>query len=582
MFKRIQWRIATPFILLILVSMGIVGVYLSNFVKNSQLDAIRLQLQEEAKITAEASVAVFNDNGDLDEFAKRLGQQITARITIIAPDGKVLGDSEEAPSIMENHAKRPEVVSALASGFGESIRYSTTLNQQMLYFALPITEQGKLLGIARVALPLTTVENVTNRVATTVSIAMVVTALIAVLAAGVISRATTKPIRELTRVSRRIAGGQFGQQTTVETRDEIGELSSAFNEMSANLNGMVKALTSEKTRLASVLSNMADGVVMTDMEGNVILTNQAAEKVFNFDGQKVFGKSLIEVVHDHEVDTLLKLCVKIGSEQSVQFESAVTKKFLRAIAVPIVDDNPNAVLLLFQDLTELKNIQTMRRELIGNISHELRTPLAGIKAIVETLNDGAVADTEVAKNFLTKIEGDVDRLTQIISELTELSRIETGKAELRVEPANLNQLVEGVIAQLGTLAKRQRVTLSTELSPDLPVINVDKDRIKQTIINLVHNAIQFSRAGGRVLISTVYTENSVIVSVNDNGIGIAKEDLPHVFERFYKVDKARSQGGSGLGLAIAKHTIQAHGGNVLVQSEEGKGSTFSFSLSAKK
>ena len=184
MFKRIQWRIATPFILLILVSMGIVGVYLSNFVKNSQLDAIRLQLQEEAKITAEASVAVFNDNGDLDEFAKRLGQQITARITIIAPDGKVLGDSEEAPSIMENHAKRPEVVSALASGFGESIRYSTTLNQQMLYFALPITEQGKLLGIARVALPLTTVENVTNRVATTVSIAMVVTALIAVLPAG--------------------------------------------------------------------------------------------------------------------------------------------------------------------------------------------------------------------------------------------------------------------------------------------------------------------------------------------------------------------------------------------------------------
>jgi len=562
--------------------MGIVGVYLGNFVKNSQLDTIRFQLQEEAKITAEASVAVFNDNGDLDNFAKRLGQQIAARITIIAPDGKVLGDSEQDPSIMENHANRPEIVSALASGFGESIRYSTTLSQRMLYFALPITEQGRLLGIARVALPLTTVENVTNRVTTTVSIAMVITTLIAVLAAGLISRATTKPIRELTRVSRRIAGGQFGQQTAVDTRDEIGELSNAFNEMSANLNRMVKALTSEKTKLVSVLSNMADGVIMTDLEGNVILTNQAAERFFNFDGQKMSMKSLIEVVHDHEVDVLLKLCMKTGSEQSVQFESAVTKKFLRAIAVPIVDDKPNAVLLLFQDLTELKNIQTMRRELIGNISHELRTPLAGIKAIVETLNDGAIADKEVARNFLTRIESDVDRLTQIISELTELSRIETGKVELRIEPVNLNHLVEDVIAQLGPLAKRQRVTLSTELLADLPVINVDRDRIKQTIINLVHNAIKFSRSGGKVLVSTVYNENSVIVSVNDSGIGIAKEDLPHVFERFYKVDKARSQGGSGLGLAIAKHTIQAHGGNVRVQSEEGKGSTFRFSLPVKK
>lgn len=581
MFRSIQWRIAVPFIFLILISMGILGAYLTNFARNSQIDNVRFHLEEEAKITAEASLLLLSQNADVDAWTKKLGQQIDARVTIIAPDGKVLGDSQENPLTMENHATRPEVRDALASGLGESTRYSITLGQQMMYVAVSISDRNKIVGIARVALPLVAVENLVNHVTMVVILAMAAMTVLAMLAAGLIARATTRPIRELTKASKKIAAGQFGQKIALQTRDEIGQLAHAFNEMSSNLSTMVETVSSEKSKLATVLINMADGVIMTDVEGNILLTNKAAEKLFGFDGEKVIAKPIIEVVYDYEVDAVLRLCLKAGTEQATQFESSVTKRFVRAIAVPVGNSRASGILLLFQDLTEVRSLQTMRRELIGNVSHELRTPIAGIKAMVETLRHGAVDDREAAKDFLFRIDSEVDRLTQIVSELTELSRIETGKAELKLKPVNLNSLIEEVISQLAPLAEKQGVTLSTAPTPELPAIMVDKDRIWQTIINLVHNAIKFNRPNGKVTISTRVNTDSITIDVSDTGMGISRDDLPHVFERFYKTDKARSEGGSGLGLAIAKHTVLAHGGDIWAHSEGGKGSTFSFSLPLK-
>jgi two-component system phosphate regulon sensor histidine kinase PhoR len=220
----------------------------------------------------------------------------------------------------------------------------------------------------------------------------------------------------------------------------------------------------------------------------------------------------------------------------------------------------------------------MRRDMVGNISHELRTPIASIKAMVETLQNAAIDDKEASRDFLSRIEGEADRLTQMVAELTQLSRIETGRAELRMESVNLNTLIDDVLVEISPLVEKQQIALFKELATDLPSIQADKDRIRQTIINLVHNAIKFNKPAGRVTISTGYDSKSVTVNVADTGIGISKEDLPHVFERFYKADKARTGGGSGLGLAIAKHTVQAHSGDIHAQSEEGKGSTFTFSL----
>jgi two-component system phosphate regulon sensor histidine kinase PhoR len=579
MFRSIQWRITISFILVVMISMGILGVYLVNFTRNSQLDNLRSQLENEARITAEASLPSFLIQGsDLDALAKKLGNEINARVTIIALNGTVLGDSHEDPATMENHATRPEVIDALASGLGESTRYSTTLGEQMMYVAVPVTNQSTIVGIARVALPLVAVQDSVNQITLIIILAIVVTAVLAVVAAVLIGRATTRPLREVTKASKRMASGELGQKIPVRTRDETGQLAQAFNEMSLNLNKLVGDISIEKTKIQTVLANMADGVIMTDVEGKIVLANQATERLFKFREKDVINKPLIEVVHDHEADEILKLCLRTSQTQTGQFESATSKRFLRAIAIPIVESKSTGALLLFQDLTEVRNLQTMRRELVGNISHELRTPIAGIKAMVETLRGGAIDDKEAAIDFLTRIDSEVDHLTQMVSELTELSRIETGRAELRMSPVNLNLLVEEVVARLNPLAQRQQVTITTDLATDLSIIKADNDRIRQTLTNLVHNAVKFNHPGGNVTVSTKVDGESVTVSVSDTGIGISKEDLPHVFERFYKADKARPTGGSGLGLAIAKHVVQAHGGSIWAQSEEGKGSTFSFSL----
>jgi two-component system phosphate regulon sensor histidine kinase PhoR len=296
----------------------------------------------------------------------------------------------------------------------------------------------------------------------------------------------------------------------------------------------------------------------------------------------MIGKTVIEAVKDHEIDAALKRCLKNHKIETVQLEWGTTKRFLRTMAIPIGDGEQNGVLLLFQDLTELRSLQTMRRELVGNISHELRTPLAGIKVMVETLRGDAINDKGLAQDFLTRIDGEVDRLTQMVSELTELSRIESGKADFNMAPMNLNLVTKEVITQLNPLAEREQVKIIANLGESLPSVMADNERIRQTLINLVHNAIKFNHSGGTVTVSTNTDEESINISVTDTGIGIPEEDLPHVFERFYKSDKSRSKGGSGLGLAIAKHTIQAHGGNIQVQSEDGKGSTFSFNLPLRK
>jgi two-component system phosphate regulon sensor histidine kinase PhoR len=273
----------------------------------------------------------------------------------------------------------------------------------------------------------------------------------------------------------------------------------------------------------------------------------------------------------------MKKCLDTVHEQNAQVDST-TGRFIRAIAVPITTGSTTGALVLFQDLTELRSLQTMRREFVGNISHELRTPLAAIKAIVDTLRDGAINDQEAATDFLNRLEVEVDGMTQMVAELIELSRIETGKINLKLESVNLNLLSKEVIARLSPQADRKQVSLSAELFPDLPDVSADKERTRQVILNIVHNAIKFTPPGGRIVVSTELDGQSIMTQVSDTGIGISKQDLPHIFERFFKADKSRATSGSGLGLAIAKHIVQAHGGSVWVQSEQGKGSTFGFNL----
>jgi two-component system phosphate regulon sensor histidine kinase PhoR len=580
MSRSIYWKITIPFILLFVAGMGVLGFYLVNATRDTQINHLETQLANEAKLVAQISAPAFAGpikQSDIDVIAKTTGSEIQARVTLIAKDGTVLGDTEHDPLTMENHATRPEVVSALSSGAGESIRYSATLHEGMMYVAVPITDGGQVLGIARVALPLTTVQSSINSSVAILIAVIAIVAILVVLAAALIGGMITRPVRQITEAAEGIAAGKLDQQIPVRTTDEIGRLGRAFNEMSLSLKATMATIMNERSKLVTVLSSLTDGVVMTDSEGKIMLANPAAERLFNFKEANVTGHPLIEAVLDYEIDNAVKKCLETAIEQTVQLDSTAGK-FLRAIVEPITVSGSRAALILFQDLTELRNLQTMRRELVGNISHELRTPIAGIKVMVETLKGGAIKDKKAANDFLARIDDEVDRLIQMVSELTELSRIETGGAEFQMSSTNLNQLIEEAVTQMSPLAKKQQITMTTDLLENLPTVKADRERIRNTIVNLIHNAIKFNHPGGRIELSTRVDGNSAIISVSDTGIGISEDALPHVFERFYKADKARSKDGSGLGLAIAKHTIQAHGGRIWAESQEGKGSTFSFSL----
>jgi two-component system phosphate regulon sensor histidine kinase PhoR len=306
------------------------------------------------------------------------------------------------------------------------------------------------------------------------------------------------------------------------------------------------------------------------------MTNPAAEKIFQTAQATILERTFIEAVHDYEIDNILQQAMTSHRQQTGFIESRPTKQFLGVIATPL--PGRSDFLVIVQDLTNLRRLETVRRDFVANVSHELRTPLASLKALSETLLEGALDDPAVAAEFLNKIDVEVDKLSQMVQELMQLSQIESGQTVLKKSPEAISEVINSAINRLQSLAERAGLDLKTEVNPELPPVSIDKERIEQVLINLIHNAIKFTPSGGKIRVSAVKQGNKITVAVADTGIGIPEDDLPRMFERFYKTDKSRKSGGTGLGLSIAKHIVQAHGGEISVQSQEGKGSTFSFSL----
>ena len=537
------------------------------------------ELRSEADIVAEAS-RPFLQSGDtagLTGFIDGLSEKIDARVTVIRLDGTVLADSREDAASLANHATRPEIIQALETGYGEATRNSPSNGKRMLYVAVPVTGPDGPFGTARVALETERVEAYAGTMVPIIIVAIIIATAVVIIAAWFITRITMRPIRELTLASRQLAAGNFDYHIPFKSGDESGQLARAFEDMTDRVKDLVQNLSDDKARLATILDNMADGIITTDAESNVVLMNQAAGKLLGIRHDDAMNRTLIESARDYQLTDVLKRCLASGKSEEAQFEAGVSGRFLRSIAVPMPAETGGALLLL-QDLTELRGLQTMRREIVGNISHDFRTPLAGIKAMINTLQDGAMNDREAAGDFLSRIEDEVDRLTQMVAELTELSRIETGRSQLKITPVDINDVVRDCIVHLSPQAERQKLTLAADLQEDLPVVSADAERIRQVIINLMHNAIKFNNSDGSVTVSTRRDGDAVTVSVGDTGIGIAPRDLPRIFERFFKADRSRAGLGSGMGLAIAKHIVESHGGTIHVKSEPGKGSTFTFRI----
>jgi two-component system phosphate regulon sensor histidine kinase PhoR len=591
--------------------------YLSAFVRNAYLSNLEEQLTAEARLIGDALAPPLADETSwdtLDVVAHKYARLLDARITVLGPDGTVLGESHRSRIGMENHLDRPEVQKALATGQGSSTRESASVGYEMMYVAVPVTSEGEVIGFVRIALPLSEVNaQIADLRRAMVFAALIASALAALLAVFLADR-TARPVRELTQVAERMAEGDLNARILFTTEDEIGQLARAFNYMADQLREQVITLAAQRSRLAAVLDNMAGGVIITDDEGHVNLINPAAARLLATTQDFALGRTFAQVVRQHELIELWQRCRESGAEQTAAVEVGRRDLFLQAIVSPFHEADARGYLVILQDLTRIRRLETIRRDFISNISHELRTPMAGLKALVDTLRDGALEDPPAAQRFLDRMDVEVDVLAQMVEELLELSRIESGQLPLRLVPTPVNNVVIPPVERLRPQAERAGLTLRTDLPIDLPPVLAEEERVQRVITNLVHNAIKFTPRGGQVTVSgsrlqvlqrrepeteswslaTVRSPREgtemnadrvspgdwVLIAVEDTGVGIPEDDLPRIFERFYKADRARSGGGTGLGLAIAKHIVQAHGGTIWAESVEGKGSTFFLTLPA--
>lgn len=397
-------------------------------------------------------------------------------------------------------------------------------------------------------------------------------------ASFLMARSITNPVRNVAEGARSLARGDLDHRVRTSSLRETRELNDAFNQMAATLRDLVHGLDAERSLLAVVMETMADGVIVLDPDNRIRLINRAAQRLLDADIHSARGSTLAEIARDHELLELASGSASTGQIQRAEIELLHHRRFLRAIATPISADPGQGVLLTLQDVTRLRQVQNTRREFVSNVSHELRTPLASVNAMVETLDGGAIYDTEVARDFLSRIHDDIRRMTAMVDELLELSSLESGQMPIHLAPVELAEVANKVTARFETNANSRGVKLLTLIPHGLPYLMADPGKLDQILTNLVENALKFTPEGGRVTLSARTAEAGIQIEVADTGVGVAREHLPHIFERFYKVDRSRRDTGTGLGLAITRRLVQAHGGDITVASVEGEGSAFTLTL----
>ena len=579
--RSLQWRIALAYTALIVVSMAAASIYIFQFVRGSYISDLEVRLEHEARLVGQAAERYFQGQLDPDEIqsdSEQSGNLLGARITIIRPDGTVLSDTWDDSTALENHAGRPEVRDALADGIGRSTRFSGTVEEEMIYTAVPVYVDGSLAGTARVGVPMSQVQSKVNRIMGTVALSGLVVTLLSVVLGYLLARRTSRSVRSVTEGVRRVTQGDLEHRVYALSRDETRELAEAFNLMAATLKTTIQELSAERNKLSTVLEVMADGVAMIGSEGETILLNPVARELLGIEGRDFQGRRFIELSRNHELHLMISRAFETHQPQFGELELS-RRRFLSAIAVPLTDSNSlPGVLLTLHDLSRLRQLDTTRREFISNVSHELRSPLASVKASVETLENGALGEPEVARDFIRRIHQDVDRMVSMAGDLLELSRLESGQEPIHLYPLDLRPLLEDVTAGFAARAEDRGISISAACDESVPLAMGDQDKLRQALVNLLDNAIRFTPDAGRITLRAKADGEFVQVQVANTGAGIPPEHLPHVFERFYKVDSSRRDGGTGLGLAIVKHIVQLHGGEVMVESREGEITTFSFTI----
>jgi len=398
--------------------------------------------------------------------------------------------------------------------------------------------------------------------------------IIALVWVSVLHARLKRQMRDYTVKFRRVETAGMTSASLPRDVPQIEDLSNAVRAYSDGLNLQISTLDAERARLATVLEQMTDGVLIADSQGYVQFTNPAVERLF--DTSSPVGRTVAEVIRHHQLVEAWRRCQQSGGLQTESAEIPSRRQFLQLIVIP--DQHGGGSLLLVQDLTRVRRLETVRRDFISNVSHELRTPLASLRALTETLQDGALDDPQAAHRFIARIQTEVDALSQMAAELLELTRIESGQVPLEFTTIAPKTLIESAVDRMHAQADRSGLTLQIDVAPSLPDVRADIRRLEQVLVNLIHNSVKFTSPGGSILLFATEDSRFIRFAVRDTGVGIPADDLLRIFERFFRVDRSRSGGGTGLGLSIARHIVEAHGGRIWAESEEGRGSTFYFTI----
>jgi two-component system, OmpR family, phosphate regulon sensor histidine kinase PhoR len=582
--RRMRWRIAGAYILLISLTLALLSLVLLQLLRSTYLQTLQAGLAGQARLVATIAAtesARASAPPDLTQLVDQLHQQLNARVTLIAADGTVLAYAPPAPSASGNLLERPEVRAALAGGQGASERASTASGEDTFYVAVPYGPTAAPTGVARIGVPLTMIAQAQSRLAAVVGVAALLAAALALALAIWIARRMTQPLLELRAMATRLAGGELTVQVPIPPDEEVAALAQDFNLMASRLRQLLATVEAERQRLATVLATMADGILMVSRDDQVTLANPAAQQLV-----PVPETALPVPLDALPIGAALLPTVRSVWEDRTDAAPAVideiltpdTRRALRAFVTRLPTPQHDQVLVVLQDLTDVRRAEQARRSLLANLSHDLRTPLASLQAMIETLQDGALDDRAVALDFLNRMDAEVQSLSRLVNEVLELSRIESGQLKLHPAPTDLGALLAAVAARMDAQAQQRAISITCALPPALPTVQVDPTRIEQVLFNLLQNALNFTPSGGAVILTADIEDDSVVVRVQDTGIGIAPDDLPHIFERFYKADRSRSGGGMGLGLAIAKHLVERHGGRIWAESQPGQGTTVCFTL----
>lgn len=578
-------KLLASHLLVLLVMAGIFYFYLSGALKEYLLAETTEGVRAEAGIARLAASRVRNLAQDAPQAAAEIGRESRTRVTIIAADGVVVGDSEvprQGLSTLENHLNRPEVRQAESAGVGTSIRYSATIRMPMLYVALPFTDAGGERGFVRLALPLANIEKLGSRVRMILLAAVALAAVVAVGLSLVLASVSSRALREMARAATRIGSGDTSVRIPVTSRDEAGYLAQVMNRMAGRIESQLAAVAGEKNRLDAILRGMGEGVIVTGNDGVVTLVNPAFLSLFRIEGE-VEGRPLVEISRHPALHAGFRAVLESGAERTEEVRiDTGNEKDLLVHWVPLADEGGlQGIVAVFHDITDLKRLERVRRDFVANVSHELRTPVAVIKGYAETLLGGpGEVDAATSQRFLTVIHTHAERLGNLTADLLSLSEMESGGARLRQAPLRIAEVVADALALLETRGAEGRLTMEIAIPPEVPEVLADREKILQVLINLLDNAVKYTPPGGTVRVTAAVAGDRVTVSVADSGVGIPPADQERIFERFYRVDVARSreQGGTGLGLAIVKHLVQMHGGAVDVAANPGGGSVFSFTL----